>query len=202
MLTRSGVTVEDLACPRDEVLDALPLGLRADPQLEVLGSVVVPDAVEVVGILAGVQGPAEDLGHHDAVLERVPGDLSFGVTGRPYRRVSVLPDSAVTGRRGGLAAAGRVVVVGGAVPVRFVRVVASGLFAPSRRAAGPQRGEFGAATDLFGVGFAQVLRAGWSAALRALTQAGRWGALAVGVAAVRAQRLVPGQGSPAVPGIV
>jgi hypothetical protein len=47
---------------------ALARRLRLDPQLEVLGSVVIADSVLVVDVLVGEERPTERLLHDEPVL--------------------------------------------------------------------------------------------------------------------------------------
>jgi hypothetical protein len=57
--------------PVDEVFDALTAGLGFDPQLEILGSVVIAHAVDVVDVFPGFESSAQGLFHDEAVLELV-----------------------------------------------------------------------------------------------------------------------------------
>jgi len=50
--TRPHVTVVDLTCPRDRIADTDASGLGTSPELEVLGAVVISDAIDVVHRLA------------------------------------------------------------------------------------------------------------------------------------------------------
>jgi len=81
------VLCEERTSPFDLVLDTLPLGLGCRPEFEVLDTVVIADAVEVMDVLVGKEVAPEMLLHDDLVL----ADLLPG--GGLENAVSVLVDS-------------------------------------------------------------------------------------------------------------
>ncbi len=76
----------------------LPCGLVLGPELEILGTVVVTDAVLVVDVIGSQKLAAEHLFHDEAVLQDVPllGSWShpFGRVGIPDPDIPALPNAA------------------------------------------------------------------------------------------------------------
>jgi hypothetical protein len=62
------ITSQDLTGPRNEVLGTLPGWLMGDPELEVLGAVVVPPSVLMVNVLDPQQRAANDPLHNNSML--------------------------------------------------------------------------------------------------------------------------------------
>lgn len=80
------VEINDLPGEVHLVSDRLSGGLHRRPQLEILGTVIVPYPIYVVHVLLGEQGATEQVFHYGAVLER----LSLGVASRIHMRIATL----------------------------------------------------------------------------------------------------------------
>jgi hypothetical protein len=85
---RLGVPAQNLMSPGDEICGTLPGWLARDPQLQVLGPVVIPDAVDVVDILALHQETPERFLHHYPVLSHPASGLRRMI-GTFHDRISV-----------------------------------------------------------------------------------------------------------------
>jgi hypothetical protein len=79
---QGAVLGEQLASPRDEICDALPGRVCADPEFEILRPIVGPDAVLVMDGFPGTQGSANHLGHHQAMFSAARDvDVAVSVDG-------------------------------------------------------------------------------------------------------------------------
>jgi len=88
------VTSKNFACPRDGVGHPDASWLRACPEFQVLWPVVIAHAVAVVDRLIWQQVAAEDLLHHQDVLEDVLTFAGARVTGCPGHDITSLVTSA------------------------------------------------------------------------------------------------------------
>ena len=84
------VSGDDLACPWKSVNAPDACRLWSYPQLQVLGAVVVSDAVAVMHVLARQEIASQHLLHDQDVLEHVTPVAGPRVLGCPDHRVSVL----------------------------------------------------------------------------------------------------------------
>ncbi len=84
----SAVAALDLCGPGQEVGYALPRWLASDPQLKILWSVVVLDAIDVVDVLSGKQESADLALHHQSVLKDAPRVVGPRVMGRPLLEIA------------------------------------------------------------------------------------------------------------------
>lgn len=85
----ASVSSEDLLRPRHGVLNPDPAWLRADPKLEILGAIVVPDAVSVMHTLVCDQVTTNRAFHYEDVLEDV-AIAGSGMTRHPDHDISGL----------------------------------------------------------------------------------------------------------------
>jgi len=79
-----------LACPRNGVGDAYPRRLRTRPQLQVLGPVVVFDAIAMMNVLSWQEIPAEHLLHDTNVLKDIVPVVCPWVPRRPGHEIALL----------------------------------------------------------------------------------------------------------------
>lgn len=84
MMSLRTVAFEDDSRPGEEVFDALPVGLAgSQPQFQVLGSVVVSDAIHMMDVLVWFEKPSENGLYDQAVL----GDASVASCREMFRSV-------------------------------------------------------------------------------------------------------------------
>ena len=81
---------DDLACPREGVDAADTCRLGSNPQLQVLGAVIITDAVAVMHVLPWQEIPAKHLLHDENVLKNVASVACPRVLRRPDQRIPVL----------------------------------------------------------------------------------------------------------------
>ena len=84
------VSGDALACPRESVDAPDACRLWSYPQLQVLGAVVVSDAIAVMYVLARQEIASQHLLHDQDVLEDIAPVAGPRVLGCPDQRVSVL----------------------------------------------------------------------------------------------------------------
>ena len=82
--------------PRDGVADANARWLRGRPEFEVLGAVVVSNAVSVMNGLTVAQVPSEQILCHEDVLEDIRPTRGTRVTGRTRHDVPGFVPSTTT----------------------------------------------------------------------------------------------------------
>ena len=90
------VTLENGARPLDSVAHSDARWLRVRPQLEVLGTIVVPDAVSMVNGFAVEQIPAKQVLCHEYVLEHIRPTRGSRMTGCAHHEIASFVPSPAT----------------------------------------------------------------------------------------------------------